>query len=89
MQLGEGKNLFVAFIDFQKAYDYVPRDALFYKMLGAHMNSNILYVYYIVCMLAYAAVESVVQCGVSRSDVIYQMVGLRQGCILSPCLFSF
>jgi hypothetical protein len=82
--LATGKNLYVAFIDFQKAYDFVPRDALFYKMIRMHMNSNILRV---ICNM-YAAVESVVQCGVSRSEVIYQMIGLRQGCILSPCLFS-
>ena len=36
----------------------------------------------------YKVVQSIVQCGVSQSDVIYQLVGLRQGCILSPCLFS-
>ena len=36
----------------------------------------------------YKVVESIVQCGVSQSDVINQLVGLRQGCILSPCLFS-
>lgn len=68
----------------KKAYDFVPRDALFFKLLYNHVNG---------CMFRslhnmYKAVESVVQCGVSRSDVIFQMVGLRQGCILSPCLFS-
>ena len=29
----DNKELFVAFIDFQKAYDYVWRDGLFHKML--------------------------------------------------------
>ena len=64
--LAKGKNLFVAFIDFQKAYDFIPRDALFYKMIRTNMNSNILRVIHSM----YAAVESVVQCGVSRSAVI-------------------
>ena len=36
----------------------------------------------------YACVKSVVRQGVDMSQVIEQMVGLRQGCILSPCLFS-
>jgi hypothetical protein len=30
----------------------------------------------------------IVRQGVAFSDVIHQHVGLRQGCILSPCLFS-
>ena len=82
--LARGENLYVAFIDFQKAYDFVPRDALFYKMIRMNMNSRLLRV--IASM--YQTVESIVQYGVSRSDVIYQLIGLRQGCILSPCLFS-
>ena len=36
----------------------------------------------------YSAVKSVVRCGADVSDVITQMVGLRQGCVLSPCLCS-
>ena len=36
----------------------------------------------------YASVRSAVRQGQSVSSVIDQCVGLRQGCILSPCLFS-
>ena len=81
--LAQGKKLYIAFIDFQKAYDFVPRDALFYKMIRMHMNGKVLRVIHNM----YAAVESVVQCGFDRSEVIHKMIGLRQGCILSPCLF--
>ena len=83
--IAKGECLYVAFIDFEKAYDFVPRDALFFKMLHAYMNGPVLHVLYSM----YQSVYSVVQLGVNQSDVIYQMIGLRQGCILSPCLFSF
>jgi len=36
----------------------------------------------------YESVSSVVKHGLDVSSVIQQHVGLRQGCILSPCLFS-
>ena len=36
----------------------------------------------------YESVSSVVRQGLEVSEVIHQHVGLRQGCILSPCLFS-
>ena len=71
-------------IDFQKAYDFVSRDGMFYKMIRMHMGSRILRVVHNM----YTSVESVVQLGVSYSDVLRQLVGLRQGCILSPSLFS-
>ena len=38
--------LYVAFIDFEKAYDFVPREALFFKMLHASMNGPVLRVLY-------------------------------------------
>ena len=75
----------MAFIDFEKAYDFVPREALFFKMLHAGMNGPVLRVLYSM----YQAVYSVVKIGLDQSEVINQMIGLRQGCILSPCLFSF
>ena len=83
--IASNKCLYVAFIDFQKAYDFIPREALFFKMLHAHMNGPVLRVLYNM----YKYVYSVVQLGLSQLEVISQMVGLRQGCILSPCLFSF
>ena len=36
----------------------------------------------------YDSVKSVIQCGRNVSEVICQCVGVRQGCVLSPCLFS-
>ena len=75
---------YVTFIDFQKAYDFVFLDGLFYKMLRTKMIGPI----YKIIHSMYESVCSVVRQGVELSEVIQQHVGLRQGCILSPCLFS-
>ena len=80
----DGRELYVTFIDFQKAYDFVFLDGLFYKMLRSNMIGPV----YRVLHSMYESVCSVVRQGSAFSDVIHQHVGLRQGCILSPCLFS-
>lgn len=76
--------LYVAFVDFQKAYDFVFLDGLFYKMLKCNMIGPV----YKVIHSMYQSVSAVVRQGYEVSDVIHQHVGLRQGCVLSPCLFS-
>ena len=73
----EKRPLYVAFIDFQKAYDLVDRDCLFYKMLNYGIDGPILNT--IVGM--YRAVRSIVRMGHEVSEVIEQLVGLRQGCV--------
>ena len=76
--------LYVGFIDFNKAYDYVFREGLMYKMIHGGMIGPILKVIHSM----YESVMSVVRCGFDVSDVIHQFVGVRQGCVLSPCLFT-
>ena len=76
--------LYVAFVDFQKAYDFVFLDALFYKMV----KSNMIGLVYKIIHSMYESVSAVVRQGIDVSDVIHQHIGLRQGCVLSPCLFS-
>ena len=80
----ERSQLYVAFIDFRKAYDFVPHEGLFYKMLQGGMVGPI----YRIIHDMYKSVKSIVRYGIDVSDVISQHVGLRQGCVLSPCLFS-
>ena len=61
--IASNKCLYVAFIDFQKAYDFIPREALFFKMLHAHMNGPVLRVLYNM----YKSVYSVVQLSLSHT----------------------
>jgi hypothetical protein len=82
--LNAGGQLFVVFVDFEKAYDFVNRDALFYKMLMNRMSGCVLRI----IQSMYQLVLSTVRSGGCVSETIHQLVGLRQGCILSPCLFS-
>ena len=58
--------LYVAFIDFQKAYDYVWQDGLFYKMLENVMEAPILRI----VRSMYESVKSIIQCGREVSEVI-------------------
>ena len=68
------ENLYVTFIDFQKAYDFVFIDGLFYKMLRANMVGPV----YRVLHSMYESVCSIVRQGIAYSEVIHQHVGLRQ-----------
>ena len=55
-----------------------------YKMIHGGMIGPILKVIHSM----FESVMSVVWCGFDVSDVIHQFVGVRQGCVLSPCLFT-
>ena len=77
----------MCFIDFTKAYDFVDRSAesaLLYKLISIGMEGRV----FDVIQNMYSAVRSIVRVGVDTSDVIEQIAGVRQGCVLSPCLFS-
>ena len=76
--------MYVCFIDFTKAYDFVDRTALCYKLLRSGVIGRV----YEVIHDMYSAVRSIVREGFETSKVIEQIAGVRQGCVLSPCLFS-
>ena len=40
-RMAEGKSTFAAFVDMQKAFDWVDRDLLFYKLLCNNVNGKI------------------------------------------------
>ena len=84
MKLREKRELYVAFIDFQKAYDYVWHEGLFFKMLHKGMIGPVFRIVHSM----YESVKSVIMCANEVSEIITQCVGVRQGCVLSPCLFS-
>ena len=79
----KGKYLYVAFVDFQKAFDSVNRSIL-YKMLqtngisGKLLNS---------IKAIYLSVKARVRTASGYTDTFQCPVGLRQGCKLSPILF--
>eukprot|EP00745_Piridium_sociabile_P043608 TRINITY_DN8944_c0_g1_i10.p1 TRINITY_DN8944_c0_g1~~TRINITY_DN8944_c0_g1_i10.p1 ORF type:complete len:1137 (-),score=123.12 TRINITY_DN8944_c0_g1_i10:208-3198(-) len=82
----KNKKLYVAFIDFKKAYDTVNRNVLWTVLLRAGVQGRMLKM----IQAMYSTVRASVLChsntGFSRFFECLQ--GLKQGCIVSPILFS-
>ena len=82
--LGKGKDVYFAFLDLEKAYYRVDRDAM----------GNILRVYGIGGRLLrgvkslYVGSKACVRVGNEVSEWFPLRVGLRQGCVMSPWLFN-
>ena len=80
----EKKDLYVAFIDFSKAYDSVDRPSLQAKLLLEGVQGPV----YSVLQSMYRTVRSAVAQGGSISRTFEHTIGLRQGCVISPLLFA-
>ena len=79
------KNIYFCFIDYAKAFDYVDHKKL-WKILKEMGISDQL-----ICLLRnlYAGQETTVRTGHGTTDWFQIGKGVRQGCILLPCLFNF
>ena len=82
--LNQGKKLFCAFVDFTKAFDYVVRDNLWFKLIKLGIRGNILNI----IKSMYETVKSKVRFENQLSEEFSCMLGVRQGECLSPFLFS-
>ena len=80
----EGKKTWMAFLDLKKAYDSVWREGLWEKLEAYGIRGKFLRM----CQELYANVSARVRVGQTLSDAFSLRCGLRQGCVLSPCLFS-
>ena len=79
------KHIFFCFIDFAKAFDCVDHNKL-WKILKETGIPD-----YLTSLLSnlYAGQEAIVTTGHGTTDWFQIGKGVRQGCILSPCLFNF
>lgn len=77
-----GEHTYVAFIDFKKAYDMVPHEALFAKLQSAGFGGGFISFLRKLYRSSYMAPR-----GTTQSVPV--MRGLRQGCPMSPSLFNF
>ena len=79
------KNIYFCFIDYAKAFDSVDHNKLwkFLKEMGIPDH--------LTCLLGnlYADQEATVRTGHGTTDWFQIRKRVRQGCILSPCLFNF
>ena len=80
----EGKATYLAFLDFRKAYDTVPHEALFAKLRHCGIRGSALD--FIVAVYANSKLSVKLPWGVT-SEVEF-LRGSRQGCPMSPTLFN-
>ena len=78
------KNIYFCFIDYAKAFDCVDHNKL-WKILKEMGIQD-----YLTCLLRnlYAGQEATVRTGHGTTDWFKIGKGVRQGCMLSPCLFN-
>ena len=77
------KNIYFCFIDYAKAFDCVDHNKL-WKILKEMAKPN-----HLTCLRnLYAGQEAIVRTG--HGTIVWFQIrkGVRQGCILSPCLFN-
>uniref|UniRef100_A0A4W2II13 RNA-directed DNA polymerase n=1 Tax=Bos indicus x Bos taurus TaxID=30522 RepID=A0A4W2II13_BOBOX len=78
------KNIYLCFIDYAKAFNWVDHNKL-WKILKEMGIPD-----HLTCLLRnlYAGQEATVRMGHETTDWFQIGKGVRQGCILSPCLFN-
>ena len=78
------KNIYFCLFDYAKAFDCVDHNKLWKRLKEMGMLDHL------TCLLRnlYAAQEATVRTGHGTTDWFQIGKGVRQGCILSPCLFN-
>ena len=78
------KNIYFCFIDYAKAFDCVDQNKLWEILKEMGISAHL------TCLLRnlYAGQEATVRIGHGTIDWFQVGKGVRQGCILSPCLFN-
>ena len=82
--LGMGKDVYFAFLDLEKAYDRVDRDAMCNVLRFYGTDGRLL----LGVKSLYVGSKACVRVGNEVSEWFPVRVGLRQGCVMSPWLFN-
>ena len=83
-QFSLNRKLYVAFIDFEKAFDSINRHILWPILLKNKIKGKL----YDCIRSMYESVKCRVRCGSQMTDYINCSVGVKQGDVCSPVLFS-
>ena len=78
------KPLYTCFVDFTKAFDYIDRSALYYKLLSRGIDGNFLNV----IKSMFSKAECRVKWDACISEILKSEFGALQGGMLSPKLFT-
>lgn len=79
-----GGKIYVAFVDYKKAFDSVDRDKLWERLEDLKTSTKMLNM----LKSIYKVVKSCVRWGAKFSDFFECCCGVKQGCLLSPLVFS-
>ena len=82
--LNEKRRLYCAFVDLKTAFDHIYRNAFWYKLYKIGVNLKMVRI----VKNVYSNVESCIRHCYTFSDFFDFAVGLRQGEVLSPLMFS-
>ena len=79
-----GGKVYVAFVDYKKAFDPVDRDTLWETLEKLKTSSKMINM----IKAIYTSVQSCVRWGAKFSEFFPCSLGLKQVCLLSPLMFS-
>ena len=79
------KNIYFCFIDYAKAFDYVDHNTLWKILQEMGIPDHLTFL----LRNLYTGQEAIVRTGHGATDWFQIGKGVRQGCVLSPCLFNF
>ena len=80
----ENRKIFSCFVDFSKAFDTIPRDLLFEKLLKYGINGK----FFNNIKTMYTNDNCCIKVGNKLTESFLANQGVKQGCILSPLLFN-
>ena len=78
------KNIYFCFIDYAKAFDCMDHNKLWKILKEIEIPGHLIYL----LRNLYAGQEATARTGHETTDWFQIRKGVRQGCILSPCLFN-
>ena len=82
--LQNGKKVYTCFVDFQKAYDNVWRDGLYFKLMNNGIDRHTVKL----IKDMYDKTSQVIKMNKKVTKPLKTHRGVRQGCVLSPILFN-
>jgi len=80
----KGRKLYVAFVDFRKAFDSVQHN----KLMQCIQDQGVQGKFFAALQAMYRSLKSCVRANFELTEMFDCPIGVRQGCVLSPTLFS-